>query len=319
VRREFFDGLGHPANHVQYGAPAIRIKVEGGTTTVTLCDAHDQPTRNPVSGFYSFSYNTATDHPLSPTNHYFDRRGHPMGLFRIKFINPHLHALETTPSMKWSARLGATAAGLGSLLGCYLALRKSSHTKRRKVYVPTPLERFLGWFAVLAILEGGLRFFMTLYWAWVGYQNGRMGNGVYLLETVFMLFFLYRLYRLGRTMRVLNIERDDLHRVVRDFFAKAGLKPEWIASRNRYVTPPLDVRVNYFRQKYHAYLAFTSRGPEGRPLAHDCAAFIRAQVGGILAPVRTKSIALYYPSVALCYFLLGAVAFYTLYQMIKTY
>ena len=46
-------------------------------------------------------------------------------------------------------------------------------------------------------------------------------------------------------MRVLNIGRDDVHRLVRDFFAKAGLKPEWIEARNRYVTPPLDVRVNF--------------------------------------------------------------------------
>ncbi len=66
----------------------------------------------------------------------------------------------------------------GALIGCYLALRKSSYTRRRMVYVPTPLERFLGWFAVLAFLEGSLRFFMTLYWAWVGYQNGKMGHGV---------------------------------------------------------------------------------------------------------------------------------------------
>ena len=130
--------------------------------------------------------------------------------------------------MKWSARLGACAAGLGALLGCFLALRKSSHTKRRKVYVPTPLERFLGWFAVFAILEGCLRFFMTIYWAWVDYQNGRMGYGFNVLETIFILFFLYRLYRMTVTMRVLNIEREDVHQLVRDFFAKAGLKPEWV-------------------------------------------------------------------------------------------
>ena len=278
VRREFLDGQGHPSNHVQYGAPAIRIKVEGDTTTVTLRDANDEPMRNPVSGYYAFSYKTAADTPLSPTNHFFDKRGHPMGLLRTRFINPHLHALEENPVMKWSARLGATGAGLGALLACFLALRKSSHTKRRKVYVPTPIERFLGWFSVLAILEGILRFFMTLYWAWVGYQNGQMGNGVYMLETLFILFFLYRFYRMSRTMRVLNIERDDVHRVVRDFFAKVGEKPEWIEAQNRYVTPLLDVRVNYFRQKYHAYLAFNSRGEKGAKMEQDIAAYIRAQV-----------------------------------------
>jgi len=40
-------------------------------------------------------------------------------------------------------------------------------------------------------------------------------------------------------------------------------------------------------------------------------------VGGIQAPVRTRAIALYYPSVALCYFLLSGTAFYTLWQLIK--
>jgi hypothetical protein len=40
-------------------------------------------------------------------------------------------------------------------------------------------------------------------------------------------------------------------------------------------------------------------------------------VGGILAPVRSRAIALYYPSVAFCYFLLSGTAFYTLYQLIK--
>ena len=317
VRRRFFDGQGHPSPHVQFGAPAIRIKVEGDTTIITLRNGEDQPMKNPVNGYYAFSYKTATDHPLSLTNLYFDRQGRLMSLLRVRIINPHLHALRTTRSMKWSARLGAGAAGLGALLGCFLALRKSSHTKRRKVYVPTPVERFLGWFAVLAILEGSLRFFMTVYWAWVGYQNGRMGYGVYVLETFFILFFLYRLYRLRVTMRVLNIEREDIHRLVRDFFAKAGLKPEWIERRNRYVTPPLDVRVNFFRQKYHAYLAFHSRGRTGRELEQALAQFIRAQAGGILAPVRTRSLAFYYPSVAFCYFLFAGTAFYTLWQLLK--
>ena len=319
VRREFFDGQGHPSMHVKLGCPAIRIRVEGDTTYVTLRNGEDKPAKNPVNGYFAFSYKTATDEALSVHNIYYDRHGHQMSNLRVFIINPHLHMLRTTRSMKWSARAGTAAAGLGSLLGCYLALRKSSHTKRRKVYVPTPLERFLGWFAVLAILEGSLRFFMTIYWAWINYQNGNMGYGFYVLEMIFILFFLYRFYRLSQTMRVLNIERDDIHRVVRDFFAKAGLEPEWIGPRNRYVTPPLDVRVNYFQQKYHAYLAFYHRGREGRDLARDIAAYIRAQVGGIQAPVRTQSIALYYPSVAFCYFLLAGTAFYTLYQLLKGY
>jgi len=319
VRRQFFDGRGHPSPHVQYGVPAIRVKVDGDTTIVTLRNDEDKPAKNPISGYYAFSYKTATDHPLSLTNNYYDQHGRLMSQLRVRIINPHLHSLRTTRSMKWSAHLGAGAAGLGALLGCFLALRKSSHTKRRKVYVPTPLERFLGWFAVFAILEGSLRFFMTVYWAWINYENGRMGYGFNVLETIFILFFLYRLYRMTCTMRVLNISRDDMHRLIRDFFAKVNLKPEWLASRNRYVTPPLDVRVNYFAQKYHAYLAFRSRGPDGRSLAAALAQFIRAQVGGIEAPARRTIIALYYPSVAFCYFLLAGTAFYTLWQMLKGY
>ena len=73
--------------------------------------------KNPISGYYAFSYKTATDHPLSPTNLYFDRHGRLMSLLRIKFINPHLHALKTEPIMQWSARLGAAAAGLGAIAG----------------------------------------------------------------------------------------------------------------------------------------------------------------------------------------------------------
>jgi hypothetical protein len=319
VRRQFFDGLRHPKPHTRFLAPAIRIKVDGDTTIITLRDDEDHPTKNPVNGYYAFSYKTATDTPLSNTNLYFDRHGRLLSLLRVKIINPHLYALRTTRSMKWSARVGVAAAGLGSLLGCWLALVKSSHTRRRKVYVPTPIERFLGWFAVLAILEGALRFFMTLYWAWVGYQNGHMGYGVYILETIFLVFMLYRLNRLRHTMRVLNIERDDIHKLVKDFFAKVNFKPEWIAERNRYVTTLLDVRLNYFLKKFHAYIAFTARGEKGRELARDAASYIRAQAGGILAPERTKTIAFYYPSVALCYFLLAGTAFYTLYQLVKGY
>jgi len=315
--RQFFDGEGRPVPHKDYLAPAIRINVEGDTTTIFLRDAHDLPMENPVAGYGAFSFKTATDEPLSIHNKYYDRHGRPMSLLRIKFINPHLHSLKTNPVMQLSARLGATAAGIGALLGCLLALRKSSHTRRRKVYVPLPIERFLGWFAVLAILEGSLRFFMTLYWAWVGYQNGRMGNGFYILETIFILFFLYRLYRMFFTMRVLNIERDDIHRLVRDFFAKAGLNPDWIEKRKTYATAPLDVRVKFFKQKYHAYLAFHRRHHEGRDLARGLDQYIRAHVGDILAPPSSRAIALYYPAVALCYFLLSGTAFYTLWQLVK--
>ncbi|MCE0521749.1 MAG: hypothetical protein LV480_02435 [Methylacidiphilales bacterium] len=317
VRRQFFDGQGHPSPHAQYGAPAIRIKVDGDTTIVTLRNGRDQSMKNPINGYYAFSYKTATDRPLTIHNLYFDRHGRLMSLLRIRVINPHLHALSTDSVMEWSARLGAGAAGLGALLGCWLALRKSSHTRRRKVYVPTPLERFLGWLAVFSILEGSLRFFMTVYWAWVNYQYGRLGHGFNVLETIFILFFLYRLYRLRVTMRVLNIARDDIHRLVRDFLVSANLKPEWIEARNRYVTPPLDVRVNFFQQKNHAYLAFGGRGREGHDLARRLAHYIRAQAGGIQAPVRTRALALYYPSVAFCYFLLAGTAFYTLFQLIK--
>jgi hypothetical protein len=121
------------------------------------------------------------------------------------------------------------------------------------------------------------------------------------------------------TMRVLNIERDDVHNLLRAFFAKADLKAEWVEAHRRYLTPPLDVRVDYFRQKFHAYLAFTRRGPKGLEVARDLAAFIRAQTGGILGPARTRLLAFYYPSVAICYFLLAFTAFYTLYQLVKGY
>jgi hypothetical protein len=317
VRRQFFDGEGHPIPHKVYLAPAIRIKVEGGTTTIYLRDAHDKPMVNPIQGYASFSYKTDTDRPLSLKNKYYDRQGRLMSFIRIHFINPHLYALAQKPGMQRSARIGTTAAGIGGLIGCYLALRKSSYTRRRKVYVPTPLERFLGWFAVLAILEGSLRFFMTLYWAWVGYQNGRMGHGVYILETIFILFFLYRLYRMFFTMRVLNIERDAIHRLVRDFFAKAGLNPQWIEARETYTTAPLDVRVRFFLQKYHAYLSLYRRHREGRDLARGLDQYIRAHVGGIQAPPLSLIIALYYPIVALAYFLFAGTALYTLWQLVK--
>jgi hypothetical protein len=317
VRRQFFDGQGQPSAHVKYGVPAIRIAVDGDTTTITLRNGNDRPAKNPVNGYYSFSYKTATDQPLTVHNHYYDRHGQEMSLLRVMVINPHLHLIKTTPVMLWSAYLGAAGAGIGSLLGCWIALHKSSHTKRRKVYVPAPWERFFGWFAVFAILEGTLRFLMTVYWCWIVYENGRMGNGFYVVETIFVLFFLYRFYRMSLTMRVLNIGRDDVDRLIRDFFAKVSLKPDWIESRHHYVTAPLDVRVNYSRQKFHAYLAFASRGPDGHSLAQALAQHIRAQANTIQAPVRSRGIALYYSCVAVAYFLLAGTAFYTLFQVIK--
>jgi len=368
VHQQFFDGEGHASLNVKYGAPAIRIQVDGDTTIVRLRDGKDRPMKNPINGYYAFSYKTASDYPLSPTNRYYNARGRHLSYFpRVSLINPHLHALATNHVMKWSARLGAFAAALGGLLGCFIALRKSSHTKRRKVYVPTPLERFLGWLAVFCILEGCLRFFMTVYWAWVDYENGRMGYGFYVLETIFIIFLLYRLLRFNVTMRVLNIDREDIHRLVRDFFAKAGLKPEWIEARQTYATPALGVRIRFFVGKYHAYISFLrqqyyspilaffslalvlwivcfgfidlyyiipgalvlawlygrltrrdlARYREGLNLARDLSLYIRAQVGGIQAPVRTRGIALYYPSVAFCYLLFAGTAFYTLWQLVK--
>jgi len=321
VHQQFFDGQGHPALHARYQAAAIRIKVEGDTTCVSLFDEKDQPTKNPVNGYASFTYKTATDYPLSLTNKYYDLRGREITLIRERIIFPHLHALREPANrgMKWSARLGALGAAIGAVLGAFMALRKSSHTKRRKVWVPTPLERFLGWFSVFAILEGSLRFFMTVYWAWINYLYGDMGYGFNVLETVFILFFLYRLYRMTVTMRVLNIEREDMHKLVRDFFAKAGLKAEWVEAQRRYLSPPLDVSVKYFKQKFHAYLAFVHRGTKGKELQAEFAAYIRAQTGGILGPARTKWIAFYYPCVAFAYFVLAGVAFYTLFQLVKGY
>ncbi len=319
VHQQFFDGQGHPAQHARYQAAAIRLKVDGDTTYVSLFDDRDQPAKNPINGYASFSYRTLTDHPLSLTNNYYDLHGKKITIIRESIIFPHLHALRGNRAMKWSARLGALGAGLGAILGAFLALRKSSHTKRRKVYVPTPLERFLGWFSVFAILEGTLRFVMTIYWAWIDYRYGSMGHGFNVLEAIFILFFVYRLYRMTVTMRVLNIEREDLHKLVRDFFAKAGLKAEWVEAHHRYLTPPLDVSVKYFKQKFHAYLGFVRRGAKGKELQGDLAAYIRAQTGGILGPVRSKLIAFYYPSVAAAYFVLAGVAFYTVFQLVKGY
>jgi hypothetical protein len=320
VRRQFFDGQGNPAPHVVYGVPAIRIRIDGDTTVVTLRDAHDELTRNPVNGYATFSYKTATDRPLTRHNLYYDLRGRPMSWFRVDVIKPHLYALQHEPharAMRRNAHYGALAAGLGALLAMFLALRKASYTKRRKIYVPAPFERFLGWLAVFAIIEGSLRFFITIWWAYVGYQNGRMGSGVFIIEAIVILFFLYRLPRMRVTMRVLNISRDDIHRLVRDYFLRANLKPEFREKRALYRTYPFSVRIAYFANKAHAYLKLRYRHREGRDLMRGFAQYVRLQVGTMQAPLRSRAIALYYPCVACAYLALAFLAFYTLYQMLQ--
>jgi YD repeat-containing protein len=319
VRRQFFDGQGNPSIHKQYGTEAIRIKVEGDTTIITLRNASDELTENPVGGYAAFSYDTLTDHPLTRKNHYFDRHGRPLSALRVFIINPHLHALHTAPVMLISARYGAGATGVGALLALFIALRKASFTRHRRVYIPTPLERFIGWFGIFAIGEGMIRFFITIWWAYVGYQNGQMGYGVYVFEGVYILFFLYRLWRMRVTMRVLNISRADIHGLLREFFAKAQVEARWMEERQAFITENLDVRLRYFRQKCHAYLSFRARHRAGVELARGLADHLRAQAGSIESLPRTKAIALYYPSVAACYFLLSATAFYTLWQLIKRY
>jgi hypothetical protein len=320
IRRQFFDGQGNPAPHVVYGVPAIRIRIDGDSTVVTLRDAHDELTRNPVNGYATFSYKTATDRPLTRHNLFYDLRGRPMSAFRVFVIKPHLYALLHAPharAMRRNAHWGALAAGLGALLAMFLALRKASYTKRRKIYVPTPFERFLGWLSIFAIIEGGLRFFITIWWAYVGYQNGRMGSGVFVIEAIVILFFLYRLPRMRVTMRVLNISRDDIHQLVRDYFIRANLKPEFRENRGLYRTYPLSVRIAYFANKAHAYLKLRYRHREGRDLMRGFAQYIRLQVGTMQAPLRSRAIALYYPCVASAYLALAFLAFYTLYQMLK--
>jgi hypothetical protein len=316
--REFFDGLGNPSKEVRYGAEALRIRRDGDTTFVLLRDGNDQPRKSAVGGYYSLSYKGASDNlvdPLLPTNHFYDLNGHPMSRLRVFIINPHLHMLETAPVMQASARCGACAAGLGALLACLLALRKSYHTKRRTVYVPTRSERFLGWFSVFAILEGSLRFFMTIYWAWVRYENGRVSYGIYILEAIFIVFFLYRLMRIRVTLRVLNISRTDIERLIRAYFAQAGLEPKWDAASQSFIVEGLTLRLDYSPEKCHAYLSFSHlHRPE---LARGLANFIRAQAGTIQSAPRTRPIAFYYPSVALCYFLLSITGFYTLWQLLK--
>jgi hypothetical protein len=316
VRRQFFDGQGNPSPHVLYGVPAIRIQVKGDTTTVTLRDAHDEITRHPISGYASFSYKTDHDHPLTRHNLYYDLRGRPMSTFRVFVIMPHLQALKHARGMRRSAHDGAAAAGLGALLAMFLALRKASYTKRRKVYVPAPFERFLGWLAVFAIVEGAVRFLITIWWAYVGYQNGRMGWGAYAIEAVVIFFFAYRIPRMLVTMRVLNISRDDIHRLVGEYYSRAHLHPDR-KSPAIYRTYPFTVRITYFQNKCHAYLTLRYRHRDGRDLMRGFAQYIRQQVSAIEAPLRTRALAFYYPCVACAYFALAFLAFYTLWQTVK--
>jgi YD repeat-containing protein len=319
VRRQFFDGQGNPSLHKRYGAPAIRIQVEGDTTVITLRDAHDEITQNWVTGYAGFSYKTATDHPLSRTNHFFDRHGRALSRLRVFIINPHLHALRTRPDMALSARGGAGAAGIGALLAMFIALRKASFTRRQKVYVPAPWERFVGWLGIFAIFEGTIRFFITIWWAYVGYQNGGMGHGIYVLEGLVIAFFLYRLFRMRLTMRVLNVSRADIHGILREFFAKAHLEPQWIEERESFETESLRVRVRYFPGKSHAYLSFSRHNRGGVELARALAEYIRKQAATLESFPHTRAIAFYYPSVAFCYLLLALVAFYTFWQVVKKY
>lgn len=317
TRRQFFDGQGNPCLHARYGAAAIRIQVTGDTTTITLRDASDRPTRNPVNGFASFSYKTLTDSPLTRHNNYFDRHGYHMGRLRVFVINPHLYALRTTPIMKKSARYGVTATGLGALFAVYLSLRKWWHTSRRKVYVPSRTERFLSWLALLAIIEGIIRFLITIWWAYVGYQNGQMGSGVYILETLFLLLMLYRLLRLRVTLRVLNVEREDVLRLIHEFMAKAQIEPAWQKAQKTFSSEHLRIRFIYSELKSHAYLSFQSYQQLGRDLERGMKHYIRAEASALTGPKRTWGIAIYYPAVALIYFLLALTAFYTLWQMMK--
>jgi YD repeat-containing protein len=319
VRRQFFDGLGNPSNHVRYGAPAIRIKVEGDTTIVMLRSADDKVTQNPVTGYAAFSYKTDTDQPLTRHNHFFDRHGRHLSRLRVFIINPHLYALRRNLAMALSARGGAFAAGIGSLLAMLIDLRKGSHTRRQKVYVPTPMERFVGWLGIFLIGEGIIRFFITIWWAWVGYQNGRMGYGVYVIETIYVLFFLYRLFRMRATMRVLNISKADIHGIIREYFSRAQLEPKWIEERQTFVTDDLSIRVRYFPVKCHAYLSFKVRNRHGAELERGFVQYIHAQAGTLQSFPHTRAIAFYYPCVAFCYLLLSGVAFYTFWQVVKKY
>jgi hypothetical protein len=319
ARREFFDGQGNPVPHKRYGAPAISIKVQGDTTIILLRDAQDRPMANPEHGFAELTYKTATDKPLTRHNHFYDLEGRPLSKLRVFIINPHLYALSTEPVMQISARGGAIGAGVGAFIAMAIALRKARATRRAHVYVPTPVDRFFGWFAIFAIGEGMIRFFITVWWSFLHNHNGRLGPTVYIVEDLFIAFFLYRLLRMRVTMRVLNVTLADIHGIVREYFSQAGLESKWLEERKLFVTTDLDVRLRYFAKKAHAYLAFHPRDAAGRKQAHDLAQYIREQAGTLEGPPITRMLAFYYPNVALCYFLLGCTAFYTLWQMVKAY
>ena len=164
-----------------------------------------------------------------------------------------------------------------------------------------------------------IRFFITIWWAFVRYQNGRMGPVVFIIEDLYILFFIYRLFRMRVTMRVLNITRADIHGIIREFLAQAGLELKWLEEKQMFMTENLGIRLRYFAKKSHAYLAFHAHHRAGRHQARDLARHIHAQAGTLQGPPLTRMIALYYPYVALCYFLLACLAFYTLWQMMKTY
>ncbi len=330
--QQYFDGLGQPTPCTKYGVPAIRIWKQGDRTVISLRDGSDNVMKAPVTGFATVTYKTnAQGDPLLLSYLYYDRFGYPMSYIpRISVINPHLYAMReearqlalahsSVIPMQLNARVGAGAAGFGALLGFILAWRKSSYARRRKIYIPTPQERLLGWISSFAIVEGTLRFVLTVYWWWLDHQNASMGRTIYVIEGIIIVFFLYRLYRMRLTMRVLNIEKDHIHRLVRAFYAKANLRPDWMEPRNSYMSGPLDVRIRYFRQKFHAYLGFRQRGREGRDLARALAQYLRAQVRGVLAPERSRMIAFYYPIISVCYVLYSCTAFYTLYQLVKRY
>jgi hypothetical protein len=319
ARREFFDGQGNPVPHKRFGAPAISIKVRGDTTIISLRGAQDQPMANAEHGFAELTYKTATDKPLTRHNHFYDIHGRPLSKLRVFIINPHLYALSTEPVMQVSARGGAAGAGVGAFIAMAIALRKARATRRAHVYVPTPLDRFFGWFAIFAIGEGMIRFFITVWWSFLHNHDGRLGPTVYIVEDLFIAFFLYRLLRMRVTMRVLNVTLADIHGIVREYFSQAGLEPKWLEERKLFVSADLDVRLRYFIKKAHAYLAFHPRDAAGRKQAHDLARYIREQAGTLEGPPISRMLAFYYPSVALCYFLLGCTAFYTLWQMVKAY
>ena len=317
ARREFFDGQGNPVPHQRYGAPAISIKVQGDTTIILLRDAQDRPVANAEHGFAELTYKTATDKPLTRHNHYYDINGRPLSKLRVFIINPHLYALSTEPAMEISARGGATGAGVGAFIAMAIALRKARATRRSHVYVPTPVDRFFGWFAIFALGEGMIRFFITVWWSFLHNHNGRLGPAVYIVEDLYIAFFLYRLLRMRVTMRVLNVTLADIHGIIREYFSQAGLESKWLEERQLFVSTDLDVRLRYFIKKAHAYLAFHPRDAAGRKQAHDLARYIRMEASSLHGPPITRMLAFYYPSVALCYFLLGGTAFYTLWQMVK--